>query len=163
MKLVYICFAAACIILQTTACTHRPQVRATLEEVLADPEVYEDSELIITASIADVLANPVLYQDRWIEVTGELGYYGWRSFWTWYLMVFDQKNELRCYTKYYRVSMGRDAGVMLQRASSRKKPITINGYLKNDGIDIREIIYDGDKVFPDRKPPCMPSVPTRIQ
>ena len=123
MKLVCICFAAACIIVQASACTHPPQVRATLEEVLADPEAYEGSELIITASIGDVLANPAEYQDRRIEVTGELTYYGSLSFWTWYLMLADQQHELRCYTNYYRVSVGRDAEVMMQRAAKEKKPL----------------------------------------
>jgi hypothetical protein len=144
------------------ACTHRPQVRATLDEVLADPEQYEDTDLIVTASIKDLLENPSRYKDYWIEVSGELGYYGWRSFWTWYCMVGDGESELRCYTRYYRVSIGRDAGVMMRRASSREEPVTVNGYLKNDGLDIREIIYDGDKVMPAFKPPCMPIVPGRV-
>ena len=153
MKLVCICFAAACIILQTPACTHRPQVRATLDELRADPEAYEGSELIITAPISDVLENPARYKDYRIEVTGGLGYYGPLAFWTWYLMVADgEGNELRCYTKYYRTSVGRDAGVVLKRASMEKKPLTVNGYLENDGLSIREIIYGGVLVKPSKKP-----------
>jgi len=150
------------LVMLCAGCSHQPQVRVTLDDVLSDPEAYEDAELIITASIADVLERYSLYRDRRIEVTGELSYYGWRSFWTWYLMVSDQKNELRCYTKHYCANMGRDAGVMLKRAVSLKKPITVNGYLKNDGIDVREILYDGDKVMPAFQPPCMPIVPRRV-
>jgi hypothetical protein len=145
------------------ACSHPPQVRATLDDVLADPEAYEDAELIITASIGDVLENPYLYQEYRIEVTGDLAYYGNRSFWTWYLIVADQKNELRCYTKHYRVSVGGDAGVMLKRASIEKKPLTVNGFLRNDGIDIREIFYDGQLVRPAFKPPVMPVAPGRVR
>jgi hypothetical protein len=52
---------------------------------------------------------------------------------------------------------------MMRRAASRDKPITVNGYLKNDGLDIREILYDGDRVLPAYKPPCMPISPGRIQ
>lgn len=162
MKLLCICFLAACIILQAPACSHSPQVRATLDDVLSDPEAYEDCELIITASIRDVLENHSLYQDRRIEVTGELAYYGSLSFWTWYLMLADQQNELRCYTNYYRVSVGRDAEVMMQRAAKEKKPLTINGVLRNDGIDIREILYEGQLVRPNFKPPVLYNVPGSI-
>jgi hypothetical protein len=145
--------------MQAAACTHRPQVRATLAEVQADPEAYEDSELIITAAISDVLANPAEYQDRRIEVTGELGYYGSRSFWTWYLMVSDGQRQLRCYTSYYRVSVGRDAEGMLLRAISEKKPLTVNGTLRNDGIEILEILYDDQVVRPRVKPPVLYNAP----
>ena len=162
MKLVCACFAAACIIVQATACSHPPQVRATLDAVLSDPGAYEDCELIVTASIRDVLENHSLYQERRIEVTGELAYYGSLSFWTWYLMLADQQHELRCYTNYYRVSVGRDAEVMMQRAAKEKKPLTINGVLRNDGIDIREILYDGQMVRPKFKPPVLYNVPGSI-
>ena len=164
MKLLSICCAAVFILAQVSACSHPPQVRATLDEVLAEPEAYEDAEFIIAAPVSDVLENPSRYRDYWIEVSGTLGYYGWRSFWTWYLMVADEEgNELRCYTKYYRVSIGRDAGMMMKRAANREKPVTVNGYLKNDGLDIREILYDGAKVLPARKPPCMPIMPGKPQ
>lgn len=159
MKLLCICFAAACIIVQAPACSHPPQVRAPLDHVLSDPGAYEDCELIVTASIRDVLENHSLYQDRRIEVTGELAYYGSRSFWTWYLMLADQQSELRCYTNHYRLSVGRDAEVMMQRAAKEKKPLTINGVLRNDGIDIREILYEGQMVRPKFKPPVLYNVP----
>jgi len=145
------------------ACTHPPQVRATLDEVLANPEEYEGEELIITATIKDVLENLHLYQERRIEVTGDLTYYGSQAFWTWYLTLAGQGKELRCYTNHYRVSVGSDAGVMMKRASIEKKPLTVNGVLQRDGINIREIRYEGQLVRPAFKPPAMPNVPGRVQ
>ncbi len=144
------------------ACSHPPQVRATLDDVLADPEAYEDAELIITASIGDVLEQPHLYRERRVEVSGMLAYYGSKSFWTWYLMLADQQYELRCYTKHYRVSVGRDAEVMLLRAASEKEPLTVNGVLRNDGIEIREILYEGQMVRPNFKPPVLLNAPGGI-
>ena len=159
------CYRATGIILMLllgVSCSHVPQVRATLDDVLSDPEAYEDCELIITASIRDVLENHSLYQDRLIEVTGELTYSGSLSFWTWYLMLAVQENELRCYTNHYRLSVGRDAEVMMQRAAKEKKLLTINGVLRNDGIDIREILYEGQLVRPKFKPPVLYNVPGSI-
>ena len=144
------------------ACSNQ-QVRATLDEVLADPEEYEGTELIITTTIKDVLERFHLYQERRIEVTGDLDYYGSRGFWTWYIMLAEQDKELRCYTGHYRVSVGSDAGVMLKRASIEKKPLTVNGFLRTDGIDIREIRYENQLVRPAFKPPSMPNVPGRLQ
>jgi hypothetical protein len=144
------------------SCSHSPQVRATLDDVLSDPGAYKDCELIIPVSIKDVLENHSLYQERRIEVTGELVYSGSRSFWTWYLMVADGERQLRCYTNYYRVSVGRDAEVMMKRAAIEKKPLTINGVLRNDGIDIREILYEGQMVRPKFKPPVLLNVPGSV-
>jgi hypothetical protein len=144
------------------ACSHPPQVRATLDDVLADPEAYEDAELIITASIGDVLEQPHLYRERRVEVSGMLAYYGSKSFWTWYLMLADQQYELRCYTKHYRVSVGRDAAVLMPRVRNEGKPLTVNGFVRNGGIDIREILYDGQLVRPSFKPPVMPVAPGRV-
>lgn len=155
VKSVFIFFVA---VLVCAACSHQP-VRATLDEVLADPEEYAGEELIITTTIKDVLEDYSLYRDRRIEVTGDLVYYGSLSFWTWYIILTDQVDELRCYTGYYRVSVGRDADVLMRRAASEKKPVTVNGVLRNDGIDIRQIIYGAQIVRPDVKPPTMPNVP----
>jgi len=149
-------------VLVCAACSHQP-VRATLDEVLADPEEYEGEELIITTTIADVLEDYSLYNERRIEVTGEMVYSGSLSFWTWYLILTDQEKELRCYTNHYRVNVGSDAVVMMKRAAMEKKPLTVNGVLRNDGIDIREIIYDRQMVRPAFKPPAMPNVPARVQ
>jgi len=136
-----------------------PLVRAPLDDVLADPAAYEDVELIVTASVEDVRERYHLYRDRRVEVTGDLAYYGRRSFWTWYLMLADGDHRLRCYTHHYRLSVGRDAEVMLLSARAARKPVTVNGILRSDGIDIWEILYDGQLVRPDYKPPEVPVFP----
>jgi len=147
------------VLLPVAACSSLPRVRAPLDQVLADPTAFEDSELIVTADIADVLERYPLYRERRIEVTGTVVYYGRQSFWTWYLLLTDGQRTLRCYTHHYRLSAGRDAKVMLLRALKDRKPLTVNGFLRNDGIDIREIVYEGQIVRPDYKPPVVSRFP----
>jgi len=148
-----LCLSA--LILLASACSSLPRVRSTIDEVLADPAAYENTELIITADIVDVLDRYHLYRDRRIEVTGTVAYYGNRSFWTWYITLVSGDRQLRCYTRHYRVSAGRDARAVLLRAFSAQKPLTVNGFLRNDGIDIREIIYEDQVVRPIFKPPVL--------
>lgn len=153
-------FGMLCVLaLLAFACSSLPRVRSTLDEVLADPAAFEDCELIITADIGDVLDRAPLYRERRIEVTGTVAYYGTRSFWTWHIMLADGQRQLRCYTRHYRVSVGRDAETMLLRAFAAQKPLTINGFLRNDGIDIREIVYEDQIVRPNFKPPVAPLGP----
>jgi len=149
---------AAAVLLLAAGCG-APLVRAPLDDVLTDPAAYKARELIVTADIRDVLGRYNLYRDRRIEVTGRLVYYGTRSFWTWHLTLADGEDRLRCYTHHYRLSVGRDAAVMLLRALGAHKPLTVNGVLRNDGIDIMEIIYEGQRVRPDYKPPEAPFYP----
>ncbi len=150
-----VCCSLLCavIALSAPACNSLPRVRSTLDVVLADPAAFKDCELIITADIGDVLDRAPLYREQRIEVTGTVAYYGTRSFWTWHIMLTDGQHTLRCYTHHYRVSVGRDAETMLLRAFDAHKPLTVNGVLRNDGIDIREIVYEGQIVRPEYKPP----------
>ncbi len=148
----------AFVLLAVASCA-LPRVHSTLDEVLADPATFDNCELIITADIADVLNRYQLYHGRRVELTGTVAYYGHRSFWTWHIMLADGQQQLRCYTHHYRLSVGRDAQAMLLRAFAAQKPLSVNGILRNDGIDIREIVYEEQIVRPDYKPPVAPVYP----
>jgi hypothetical protein len=149
----YLLIWLVAVLLPVGACSSLPRVRAILDHVLADPAAFEDCELIITADIADVLERYPFYHERRVEVTGTVAYYGRQSFWTWYIMLADHEHTLRCYTNHYRLKAGRDAETMLLRAFADRKPLTVNGVLRKDGIDIREVVYEGQVVRPDFKPP----------
>jgi hypothetical protein len=137
------------------SCSPLQRVRVGLDAVMSDPAAYEGYELIITTTIADVLDRYDLYRGRRIEITAPFAYYGHRAYWTWYLLLEENGQQVRCYTHHYRLAVGRDAESLLLRARDGKHPVTVNGILRKDGIDIREIWYDNQLVRPDVKPPRM--------
>jgi hypothetical protein len=51
----------------------------------------------------------------------------------------------------------------MPRVRNEGKPLTVNGFVRNGGIDIREILYDGQLVRPSFKPPVMPVAPGRVR
>jgi hypothetical protein len=65
-------------------------------------------------------------------------------------MLQKGENTLRCYTHYYRIKPTTEAIHLLRRAENKKESIKILGFLYQEGLDIKEIYYDGISVRPDR-------------
>ena len=129
------------------------QVRLDLDTYMLKPDGYVDQDIIITAPLADVLTRYAQYLHKKIEVTAPVIYYRDYGFWTWYLMLEENGEKLRCYTLYYRVEPGWDAINLLIRAIHEKKAVTILGILRRDGLDIQRLTCDGESATTSFKPP----------
>ncbi len=133
-------------------CAVKERVRTSLDSYLQNPEQYEKKEVVLTASVEDILSRNERYRGRYVEITAPFEYFGSRSYWTWYIMLNDNGLRLRCYTHYYRIRPGWDAELLLYWARSEQEPVTVNGILYKDGLDIREIIYRDQIARPNVKP-----------
>jgi len=127
-------------------------VRLDLDTYLQKQTSYAGQEIIITASLEDVLARYSVYENKKIEVTAPVAWYKSYGFWTWHLLLVENSASLRCYTHYYRIEPGWDAINLLDRARSSKRPVTILGILKKDGIDIQRLACDNESATTSFKP-----------
>lgn len=128
-------------------------LRVDLDTYMHNQHTYAGHDIIITASLDDVLARYSLYENKKIEVTAPVLYYRDYGFWTWYLMLEEKGGELRGYTHYYRIEPGWDAVNLLERAINAKRPVTVSGILKKEGIDIQRLTCDNESARPSFKPP----------
>lgn len=130
-------------------CSFKEQIRVDIDKFIRDQMSYTDHDVIITATLEDIVLRYDLYKGKKIEVSAPFSFYGTRGFWTWYVMLQKGEKTLRCYTHYYRLRPANEAINLLKRAESKKEPVKIIGFLYQDGLDIKEIYYDGISVVPE--------------
>jgi hypothetical protein len=135
-----------------SGCTPKPLVRIDLDTYLKNQNRPTASDVLLTASIEDIAKRRDLYRGKEVEVSGLITYYGTNSFWTWYILLEKGGQNIRCYAHQYRVEPGRDALELVRWAKAEKGEITVSGRLKDDGIEIRYMMYKGDTVTPYYKP-----------
>jgi hypothetical protein len=134
-------------------CSPKPAIRVDLNTYLQNTGQYSGKNIIITASIEDLQKRYELYKNKDVEAAGVVLYYGSRSFWTWYILLEKNGKTVRCYAHQYKVEPGLDALHMVRWAQSEKGELTVQGKLRNDGIEIEYMKYKGDTVTPYYKPP----------
>ena len=140
-------------------CSPKPVVKVDLDNYLRNSGKYSGKNIIITATIEDLQKRYDLYKDRVVEVASVVLYYGSNNFWTWYILLEKNGKTVRCYAHQYRVEPGRDALHMVRWAQSEKGELTVQGTLRNDGIEIIYMKYGGDTVTPYYKPTDHLTVP----
>jgi hypothetical protein len=141
-----------CALVFTVGCL-RNAVRLDLDTYLQTQASHEGQDIIITASLEDVLARYSLYKGKKIEVTAPVAWYKSYGFWTWHLLLVENRSSLRGYTHYYRIEPGWDAINLLARAIHGKRPVTVLGILTKDGIDIQRLTCDNESATTSFKPP----------
>jgi hypothetical protein len=150
MKYFKIVILIGMVLLFSSGCTVKEQVRVDIDIFMKDQASYMDKDVVITAVLEDVISRYSLYRGKKIEITAPVHYFGPRNFWTWYVLLQKDEKTLRCYTHYYRIKVANDALRLLRRAKNKKEAITVMGVLKKDGLDIERIFHDGITVRPER-------------
>ena len=140
------------IVVMFLGCSPKPTIRVDIDTYLRDTGQYSGKNIIITASIEDLQKRYELYKNKNVETAGVVLYYGSKSFWTWYILLEKNGKTVRCYAHQYKVEPGRDALHMVRWAQSEKGEISVQGKLRNDGIEIEYMRYKGDTVTPYYKP-----------
>jgi hypothetical protein len=133
-------------------CAPRQAIRVDLDTYLQHTGQYSGKNVIITASVEDLQKRYALYKNREVEVTGLVVYYGDKRFWTWYIILDDKGKTVRCYAHQYKIDPGVDALHMVRWAQSDRGQMTVQGWLRDDGIEIIYMRYRGDTVTPYYKP-----------
>ena len=138
-----------CAVIFFSGCTVKEQIRVDIDKFTKDQASYIDKDVIITATLEDIVSRYHLYRGKKLELSAPFSYFGSEKFWTWYIMLQKGENTLHCYTHYYRIKPTNEAINLLRRAEGKKESIKILGFLYKDGLDIKEIYYDGISVRPD--------------
>ncbi len=141
-----------CVLVFPAGCM-RTAVRLDLDTYLQKQASYAGQDIVITASLDDVLARYSLYEGKKIEVTAPVAWHKSYGFWTWHLLLVENSSSLRGYTHYYRIEPGWDAVNLLDRAIHGKRPVTVLGILRKDGLDIQRLTCDNESATTSFKPP----------
>ncbi|MCX5901973.1 MAG: hypothetical protein NTV89_00555 [Proteobacteria bacterium] len=124
-------------------------VRVDLDTYLKNPKQYKDKHVVITATLKDVTEHYDRYKGREIEVSAPIVYSGFRSFWTWYVLMEQDGKKLHCYEEHYRLLPAPVAVDLALMARSQKGIVTARGDLLSDGIELNRLKYNGYDINTD--------------
>lgn len=111
-----------------------------------------ESVRIVVSSLDALFTHYEMLKGRSLEISAPATYYGRKGYWTWYLLLEDNRQSLRCYTHHYRLYADRFAVLLLKNAMRAQAPITVVGTLYDDGLDLEQIMYNGQLVRTDIMP-----------
>jgi hypothetical protein len=134
---------AAVLLLAVTGCMQKELVRVDLDTYLKNQQRYEDKHVVITATLKDVTEHYARYKGREIELSAPIVYNGYRSFWTWYVLMEQDGKKLRCYEEHYRLWPDPSAVNLALTARSQGGILTARGELLSDGIELNLLKYNG--------------------
>lgn len=130
-----------------------PVRRIPLSDLETHPVASDNASVrIVVSDLDDLFTHHATLKKRRLEVSAPVTYYGRKRFWTWYLLLEQDDRRLRCYTHHYRLYADRFAVLLLRNAIREKGRITVVGTLYGDGLDLEQIIYDGQLVRTDLMP-----------
>ncbi len=151
-----VCAHAAVVLLSFLICAGcaAPMRKAHVSELKKNPSLGDNESIqFIVADLQDVHTHYEALEDNDIEVTAPVTYYGRRQFWTWYLRLEESGCTLRCYTHHYRLRADRFAELLLESAMREGGEITVVGTLRSKGLETRIILYNGQIVRTNIRPP----------
>jgi hypothetical protein len=142
-----LCFAL--LVCAAAGCMRKELVRVDLDTYLKNKVQYKNKHVVITASLKDVVEHHDRYIHREIEVSAPIVYHGYRSFWTWYVLMQQDGKQLRCYEEHYRLLPDPGAVDLALSARSHNGTVTARGELLSDGIELNRLKYDGYDINTD--------------
>ncbi len=119
------------------------QIKLDLDTYNKNPQAYKGKEVIITTTLKDVVENNARYRGKVVELSAPLTYYGYVSYWTWYVLLEKDGKKLRCYEYHYRLDLDQLAVDLALQARVSHKEVTVRGTVEKAGIELDRLIYDG--------------------
>ena len=131
-------------------CKH--MVRTDIDTYLENRKEYKRKRVVFTTDLEDLLNRYELYQDKEVELSAPVSYFGKEDFSTFYLTLEKDGKQIRAYEDNYKNYVNRDALQLLIWAKSDGGEITVQGKLKENGIELRQLVYNDYVVDTDVRP-----------
>jgi hypothetical protein len=123
-----------------------------MSNYLQNKEAYKWKRVVFTTDLNDILERYETFQGKEVELTAPVGYFGTDDFPTFYFLLEEDGRQLRAYEENYHRYVNGDALQLLIRASSEGGKVTVRGKLKEDGIELHQLIYNESRVNTNKRP-----------
>ena len=132
---------AALLLVAITGCMQKELVKVDLDTYLKNQAQYKNKHVLITATLKGVTEHYDRCKGREIELSAPIVYHGYRSFWTWYVLMEQDGKKLHCYEEHYRLWPDPSAVDLALSARSQGGIVTARGELLSDGIELNRLKY----------------------
>lgn len=140
-------FISVCIL---SSCIHT--VKTDMNNYIQNKEEYKWKRVVFTTDLNDILERYDTFKGKEVELTAPVGYFGKDDFPTFYLLLEEEGRQLRAYEENYHRYVNGDALQLLILANREGGKVTVRGKLKEDGIELKQLVYN-EYLVNTNKPP----------
>ena len=133
-----------------SSCIHT--VKTDMNNYLENKEDYKWKRVVFTTDLNDILERYETFQGKKVELSAPVGYFGKEDFPTFYLLLEEDGRQLRAYEENYHRYVNGDALQLLILANSEGGKVTVRGKLKEDGIELHQLLYNEYLVNTNKRP-----------
>lgn len=130
----------------------RHMVKTDMENYLQNKDAFKGKSVVFTTELEDILQRYETFQDRVVELSAPVAYFGKEGFDTFYLTLEKNGKQIRAYEENYYRYVNRDALQLLIWAKSEGGEVTVRGKLKDDGIELNQLVYNDYLINTNRRP-----------
>ena len=133
-----------------SSCIHT--VKTDMNNYLQNKDAYKWKRVVFTAELHDIVERRETFQGKEVELTAPVGSFGKHDFPTFYLLLEKDGRQLRACEKNYHRYVNGDALHLLLWANSEGGEVTVRGKLKEDGIELNQLVYKKYLVNTNKSP-----------
>ena len=132
------------------SCSH--MVKTNMDNYLQNKDAFQGKSVVFTTELEDMLDKYEIFQDREVELSAPVAYCGKEGFDTFYLTLEKNGKHIRAYEENYYRYVNRDVLQLLIWAKSEGGEVTVRGKLKDDGIELNQLVYNDYLINTNRRP-----------
>ena len=138
------------IIIFIGSCSHL--IKTDMDSYLQNRQAFKWKKVVFTTDLDDLLERYDIFQGREVELSAPVAYFGKEDFPTFYLILEQEGNQIRAYEENYHRYVNGDALQLLIWAKSEEGKVTIRGKVKEDGIELNQLVYNELLINTNRRP-----------
>lgn len=133
-----------------SACSHL--IKTDIDSYMQNREAFKWKKVVFTTDLEDLLQRYEIFQGREVELSAPVAYFGKENFPTFYITLEQDGNQIRAYEENYHRYIHGDTLQLLIRATSEGGKVTVRGKVKDDGIELNQLVYNEDLINTNRQP-----------
>jgi hypothetical protein len=133
-----------------SGCGH--MIKTDMDDYLQNKEAFKRKRVVFTTDPEDLLDRYELFKGKEVELTARVSYFGKEDFPTFYLTLDEDGKQIRAYEENYSRYVNRDALQLLIWTKTEGGQVTVRGKLKDDGIELNQLVYNEYVVNTNTRP-----------
>ena len=138
------------IIVFISACSHL--IKTDMDSYMQNREAFKWKKVVFITDLEDLLQRYEIFQGREVELSAPVAYFGKENFPTFYITLEQDGNQIRAYEENYHRYINGDTLQLLIRAKSEGGKVTVRGKVKDDGIELNQLVYNEYLINTNRQP-----------
>lgn len=138
------------ILVLISACSHL--IKTDMDSYMQNREAFKWKKVVFTTDLEDLLERYEIFQGREVELSAPVAYFGKENFPTFYITLEQDGKQIRAYEENYHRYIHGDTLQLLIWAKSEGGKVTVRGKVKDDGIELNQLVYNEYLINTNKRP-----------